>query len=261
MLIRIARERQNSATKMFGRWRNCGSLQEPTLAATRLKTLRRSERRQPGELLTTIRTGNPERRNTGRSPEMRQSYKSAARNVLQAATVPSRNPFPNQRWRCAEEPWVKEFRHHASGRLKLQRVVADRGCRLERRLDVAGFDQWRTALFHQPCILMVRPDAGEAIGLQFNLDLQAIGPDLVHALLLLLDFRHHAEQVLDVMADFMGDHIGLRELAGAPLAAMKPRLDFIEERGVRIDLLIVRAIERPHRALRHAATARGLALE
>ena len=58
-----------------------------------------------------------------------------------------------------------------------------------------------------------------------------------------------AEQILDMVPDFVGDHIGIGEIA----AAAELALHLLEEGGVEIDLAVVRAIERPHRRLRHAA--------
>src|SRR5262249_7775142 len=81
----------------------------------------------------------------------------------------------------------------------------------------------------------------------------------------LLRLGQDAEQVLHVVTDLVRDHVGLRELTGlaADVAAAKARRDLIEERGVEIDLLVRRTIERPHRALRHPAAigARGAAVE
>ena len=53
----------------------------------------------------------------------------------------------------------------------------------------------------------------------------------------------------------MRDHIGLGKLAGVVtnLAAAKASHDLVEERGVEIDLLIGRAVERSHGALRGSA--------
>ena len=53
----------------------------------------------------------------------------------------------------------------------------------------------------------------------------------------------------------MRDDVGRRELAGAARAAAKARLDLAEETGVEEYLLVRRAVERPHRRLRHAAAA------
>src|SRR6185436_7377543 len=55
------------------------------------------------------------------------------------------------------------------------------------------------------------------------------------------------------MADLVRDHIGLRKLARLAGAAAEAALEIVEESGVEIDLAVVRAIERPHRALRRAA--------
>src|SRR3984957_2405029 len=109
---------------------------------------------------------------------------------------------------------------------------------------------------------MVRPNTGEAVGLQLDLDLQMVGRRLaLHGLLLLLHPRQDAEQVLHVMADLVGDHISLGEFAGlaAGIAALEARLDLLEERGIEIDLLVDRAIERPHGASRRAAARVGRA--
>src|SRR5664279_896701 len=55
------------------------------------------------------------------------------------------------------------------------------------------------------------------------------------------------------MADLMGDNIGLRELAGLAFAAAQARLDLLEEGGVEINGAVIRAIERSHGRLGHAA--------
>ncbi len=56
------------------------------------------------------------------------------------------------------------------------------------------------------------------------------------------------------MANLVGDHIGARKLAGLAAAAAEAHLEIAEERGVEINLAIVRAIERSHGALRRAAS-------
>src|SRR6266481_9694486 len=55
------------------------------------------------------------------------------------------------------------------------------------------------------------------------------------------------------MSGFMGGDIGRGEFARIARTAVKPRLDLTEEPGIEKDLLVRRAIERPHLRLRHAA--------
>ena len=64
------------------------------------------------------------------------------------------------------------------------------------------------------------------------------------------------------MAELVGDHIGLGELAGlaAGVAAAETPLEIAEERGVEIDPLVARAIERPHRGLGRSASRTRAAL-
>src|SRR5262249_33249053 len=105
-------------------------------------------------------------------------------------------------------------------------------------------------------VLAVRPHAGEAIGLQLHLHLDVVRRRLaVGRTLRLLCLRQNAQQILHVMADLVRDHVGLRKLArpAADVAAANTRRDLIKERGVEVDLLIGRAVERSHGALRGAA--------
>ena len=80
----------------------------------------------------------------------------------------------------------------------------------------------------------MRPHAGEAVGLQFDPHRHLVGLGLAHALPHLIELRQDADQVLDMMADLVGDHIGLREVAGG---AELP-VELLEEGGVEIDLAI-----------------------
>src|SRR6266851_735783 len=143
----------------------------------------------------------------------------------------------------------KRIRHHPPGRLPLQRIVADRRCRGQRCIDVAGFEEARALL-----LFAVDPDARQTIRLQLDPHLQRVGLRLAAGLLLQpRHARQDAEQVLDMMPGFMGDDIGRGEFAGIARAAAKPRLDLTEESGIEKNLLVRRAVERPHRRLRHAA--------
>ena len=153
--------------------------------------------------------------------------------------------------RCAAEPWVK-----------LSGTTLPVACRCSVSSPIAV--AVRNAASMSPASrkpgrffssrLTQTPD--EAIRLQFDLDLQRVGFRLAAGLLLQpLHPRQDAEQVLDVMPRFMRDDVGRRELAGAARAAAKTCLDLAEERGVEEDLLVRRAVERPHRRLRHAAAS------
>src|SRR6266581_1502133 len=146
--------------------------------------------------------------------------------------------------------------HDVAASLLLQPVVADCRRGFQRLVDVARLDQL-------PALLRaIGPNAGEAIGLQLDAHLQLIGLDLAERMLALLRLRQDAEQVLHVMPDLVGNHVGLRELAGlAVVAAAEPALQVAEERGVEIDAPIVRAIERPHGGARGAAGRAGRAGE
>ncbi len=142
--------------------------------------------------------------------------------------------------------------HDASRGLALQRVVTDRARRGQRGVDVAGLEEVRTLLR-----LAIDPDAGQAIGLQFDLHLERIGLGLAAGLLLQpRHARNDAEQVLDVMAGLMRDDVGGGEVAGGLAgAAAEARLDLAEETGVEEDGTIRRTVERPHRRLCPAAAA------
>ncbi len=142
----------------------------------------------------------------------------------------------------------ERVRHHAAGSLALQGVVADRRRRGQRGIDIAGVEE--VALL----LLPIDPDTGETIRLQLDLDLKRIGFRLAASLLLQAGHaRQDAEQVLDVMPGFVGDDIGGGEFARAAGTAAEAGLDLAEEAGVEEDLLVGRAIEWPHRRLRHAA--------
>src|SRR6185312_16130746 len=105
-------------------------------------------------------------------------------------------------------------RHHPARRLPLQRVVADRSCRPQCRIDIAGLDEAGTLL-----LLAVDPDAGKTVRLELDLDLQRVGFRLAAGLLLQpLHARQDAEQVLDVMSRLMRDDVGRREFAGTARA-------------------------------------------
>src|SRR5215208_1981479 len=141
-------------------------------------------------------------------------------------------------------------RHHAALRTPLQSVVADRGCRLQRGVDVARLEE-AVLLFS-----VVGPHAGEAVRLQFDAHLDLVGPPpRAWRLLRALRLLQNAEFILHVVADLMRDHIGLRKFAGFAGTAAEALFDLPEEGSVQIDALIGRTIEWAHRRLGEAATA------
>src|SRR5262249_4172993 len=141
--------------------------------------------------------------------------------------------------------------HDIALRFSLQAVVADGGRGLQRLIDVARIEEVVLSL------RAVRPDAGEAIGLQFDAHLQRVAVRLAgRRLLLLAHPRQNAELVLHVVADLMRDHISLGEFAGVAVrAAAELVLQVVVECDVEIDALIVRAVERSHGRARETATA------
>ena len=56
------------------------------------------------------------------------------------------------------------------------------------------------------------PDASKAVCLKLDPDLQAISVDPIHSSLRLLQPQQQPQLVLHVVADLMGNHIGLGEL-------------------------------------------------
>src|SRR5215471_3264677 len=97
---------------------------------------------------------------------------------------------------------------------------------------------------------MVRPDACQTIRLQFKPDRQSIGFPLAGTALQRLNFSHDAEKILHVMADFVGDHVGLGEIARRSESVAQ----FTVEGKVDVKLLIGAAVERTCRRLTIAAS-------
>ena len=94
-----------------------------------------------------------------------------------------------------------------------------------------------------------RPNASETIGLQLEKYLQPVSLRLrFHAPLKLAHLWKNSQQVLNVVSDFVGYHIGLRKLTvGATrIAGAKFSLHLLEERKVEVDFLIIRTIEWSH---------------
>ena len=96
------------------------------------------------------------------------------------------------------------------------------------------------------------PQPGEAIGLQFQAHAQRIGLRNTGARTEPVDPLGDAHQFLHMMSDLVGDHIGLRKVAGRAQA----RFQHLVKAQVDVDLFIAGAIERPHRRAPGAAGGR-----
>ena len=99
---------------------------------------------------------------------------------------------------------------------------------------------------------MVCPHAGVAIGLQLAAHRIRLGAGAAarHAR------SNSADQVLDVVAVFVRDDIGLRELARRAEAIG----ELVEEREIEIDVAVARAIKRAGGRLAFAAAGRGFSI-
>src|SRR4051812_28552758 len=137
------------------------------------------------------------------------------------------------------------IRYGVALRALLQRIVANGSGGAQRGGHIARLNELRLALAHQQVVLTLRPHAGEAIRLQLDSDLDRVGVGFAaRRLLRLLRARQDAKQVLHVMPDLVCDHVGLRELARLAAAAAETGFELAEKRGVEIDLLIHRTVER-----------------
>jgi hypothetical protein len=96
---------------------------------------------------------------------------------------------------------------------------------------------------------VVRPDAGEAVGLELHAHLQQVRVTLAGALLRLLHLFRNAQLMLHVMTDFVRNDIGLGKIARCSEA----RLQVAVETEIEIDPLVARTVERPHGGLTGAA--------
>ena len=156
----------------------------------------------------------------------------AVRNVSQSCTWPVSSPRRNQPDALAGRAVGPGLGRDAAAGLLLDAVVADRGGGAQGLLDVAFLEQ--------PALVGgVRPDTRQAVGLQLEAHRQrvgAIGPALLPA-----DLLGDAQEVLHVVADLVGEHVGLGEVAGRPEAV----LQLVVEAQVDVDLPVLGAVEGP----------------
>src|SRR5262249_8693930 len=96
---------------------------------------------------------------------------------------------------------------------------------------------------------MCGPHSGKAICLQLQPNGGLVRASPRRSLLICVDLITDAQQILDVMSDFMSNDICLREIA----RRMKAIAQFLKETRVEINLFIREAVERPHRRLTKAA--------
>jgi len=139
----------------------------------------------------------------------------------------------------------ERFGSHVASAHTLKPVVTDSRSRVDGRFDVSFVDQ-------MPLLGSVRPNPGEAIGLEFKPNRERVR--LAGILFLKpVDFRLNAEDLLHMVAELMGDHIGLSELAGRT----EFRTELIEEGEVEIDLLVFGTVKRAGGFTRRAAAGIG----
>src|SRR5919204_6473530 len=135
---------------------------------------------------------------------------------------------------------VRPFlRHDVALRLALDTVVAHRRRGVERLRDLGV-----RRLLEEPRVRGVtRPDSGEAIRLELRPDRGRVGG---------LVLGEKAALVLHVMAVLVRDDVPLRERTAL---RPEPLRQVLEEADVEVDLLVLGAVEGPHRGLRQAARA------
>ncbi len=136
----------------------------------------------------------------------------------------------------------ERVRRHVAPALLLQPVVADGAGGVQRLFQVAGFQ-------NLAALSGVGPDARETVGLQLLAHGQQVGLRLACAAFELLDPAGDTDECLHVMADFVGDHVGLGEVAAGAEAGAQ----ILEEAQVDINLPVGGTVERPHRRLGQAA--------
>jgi hypothetical protein len=136
----------------------------------------------------------------------------------------------------------------------LKAIVPEGRNRLKCRFNVPRLNELGPLLLRA-----VRPEAGETVSLQFDAYPHTISFRLVHWALGLLHLGHDPEQVLNMMANLVSDHIGLGELTAlaANVASVETLFKILEEACVEINLLVQRTVERADGGLRKPASGSG----
>ncbi len=138
---------------------------------------------------------------------------------------------------------------HPAGALALDAVIADGAGRVESFLEVTCLEHVALALG------VIAPDPGQTIRLQLEPHRELVGLGLADPPLHGLDLGVDAQQVLDVVADLVGDHVGLGEIAGRAEALF----ELVVEAEVDIELVVGGAVEGAHCRAGHAAGRPDLA--
>src|SRR5262245_45897543 len=93
------------------------------------------------------------------------------------------------------------------------------------------------------------PHAGVTVGLQLLPDRECVGLPFTSTLPGRLQLSRNARKRLNVMADLVGDDVGLREVSWCAESI----IEFPEEGQIEIDLAVAGAVERAHGRLTEAA--------
>ena len=131
--------------------------------------------------------------------------------------------------------------HDAAGLHFLQMVVADSGCGVHCGLYVS--------LLQEIALLGgISPNAGIAIGLELDADGDGVGHFRI-VFDFLANFSLDSRDFLYVVADFVSDHVSLREFSRCAEAIF----EFGEKAEVEIDLFVTGTVKRASGGLREAA--------
>ena len=133
----------------------------------------------------------------------------------------------------------ERIRRDVSPGSSLQAVVADGARGVECLFDVT--------LLEDPTrpVGVISPDAGQAVGLQFEQDRKTVSLVLSDPAPQGVDLVRNPQKILDVVSDLVGNHIGLGKVA----RCTKPVLQILKKTQVDVDLLVARAVKRPHGGL------------
>src|SRR5512139_2545435 len=93
-----------------------------------------------------------------------------------------------------------------AARHSLQSIVADGRCRAEPFFEIARLDQVSFS------VGVMTPDPGITIGLELHSDRKRVCFHLRHLSLKAMHLFSDAKEILHMMADLMGDHIGLSKV-------------------------------------------------